>query len=106
MSDQQQRITLAQSVNLAKDIAIAQRGNDVTVDDVANLVEEVYVKLFKETCNRVARNTSNKASSDVDKFIKEFASAADPIAFRNENKELLASFSKADRDKILTAIGE
>jgi dihydrodipicolinate synthase/N-acetylneuraminate lyase len=109
MADQQQRITLAQSVNIAKDMAIYNAScnkEQVTVDDVAALVESIYIKLFKETCNKVARASQNIVDTDVEKFIKAFASAKDPIAFRNENRETLASFTREDRDKILNVIGE
>lgn len=107
MSDQQQRITLAQSVNIAKDIAIAQKGSKVTVPDVAALVEEIYTVLFKETCNAVARNQLKPVEpTDASTFITLYKNAPDPIEFRNNNRSLLASFSKEDRDVILKSIGE
>ena len=106
--DTQQRITLAQCVNLAKDLAIAQKGDTVTVEDVSSLVEEVYLKLFKQTCSKVYKNhMAPKASvSNASTFIKSFKEAKDPIAFRNSNRELLSSFSREDRTKIITEIGE
>lgn len=93
---QQERITLAQSVNLAKDLAIAQKGNNVTVNDVVKLVEEVYTKLFKEECNRIA--LGNRQQNGIEELVNIFNNSNDIVATRNEYKNQLNSLSKEDRD--------
>ena len=108
MVDTQTRITLAQCINIAKDVAIAQKGDKVTIKDIAALVTEIYIKLFKEAAKEAYLATRpTKTDTHVETaedFVKAFKESKNPIAFRNANRVILLNFSKEDRDKILKQI--
>lgn len=109
MDNTQKRITISQAANIAKDIAIAKYGSMITVEDVAALVEEVYLKVFKGAAADTYRNSEPKdkvltASDSIDDIIKALKGAKDPLKFRNDNLEVLSNLNTEDKKKILTAL--
>ena len=108
--DTNKRITIAQSVNIAKDIAIARQGKNVRIRDIAALVEPVYLKLFKEAATKVALAPSPPAEEPkkVD-LVAAAKKAKDLVVFRNENRSAISALPREERDnleKVLTNKGE
>jgi len=98
---QQRKITIAQSINIAKDIAIAQKGAKVTVEDVANLAPSVYEKLFKETATKIYLDAENKETLlSFDDLVKGLEACSDPVQIRNDNLESLRALNEKEKGLI------
>jgi len=99
----QTRITIAQAANIAKDLAIAQHGTKVTVDHVANLIEDVYAKLFLGVCTRLAVDPpSGPEVSLADHItnIKATKNAKQLHAYRNTHLVSLKGLGDGDKEKV------
>lgn len=107
---QQKKITIAQSINIAKDIAIARHGQGVTVEAIGDLVEEVYIKLFKGVATEVYLNTEPKNEEqpltllDKEQLLEELKRMNDPVGFRSEHLNSLKALGSEDKEAMKKAI--
>jgi hypothetical protein len=100
--DTQTRITIAQAANIAKDLAIAKHGEKVTVKHVADMVEEVYQKVFQKVCADLA-NPPVKAPLTAAKHIaaiKKVKTQGELDRYRNVNLADLKLLNEADKKKV------
>ena len=100
--DTQTRITIAQAANVAKDLAIAKHGEKVTVKHIADLVPEVYAKIFQKVCVDLANPPVQPPQTVATHIaaVKKTKTQAELDHYRNVNLADLKLLSAADKKKV------
>lgn len=102
----EKKISISQAANIATQLAIAQKGKDVTIEDVCTLTTEVYVKLMGGTLTNIFFGKHIKPLTTAQHIakIKECTTWEEVIKYKAKNPVMVESTSKKDQEKIKRVI--
>jgi hypothetical protein len=96
------KISISQAANIATQLAIAQKGKDVTVEDVCTLTTEVYVKVMGGTLTDIFFGKHIKPLTTAQHIakLKECTTLKEVIEYKAKNPEMVENTPKEDQEKI------